>query len=565
MTSLNIAFIFDCTLLVLCFHVALLTARLAGAPGWREYRWFAAVAATGGLYIFHEGLTSFDWGDPASRAWKSRIGLCWALLHAGLWLEYSRRELQLPGSRVDRIARWALATALAATLLTPLVYRPLLDAPIPVRWLNATYIHNTGGPLAGPVFMLALAVIGLAGFRFFRAGRAGNRDAARTGAALILLVLLGLGDAGAALGLWNAPLLVGLGFVASVATHEMGQARRLAGLAISLQESSAHLAREVEERARVNASLDARVGERTKELADANRRLQHEMVERQKIELELRLAQKLESLGRLAAGVAHEINTPIQFASDSIHFIKNAMDDVVPLVEAYKTLEAATAAGNATSQMARVLAAQRENADLDYVLKNIPRALKRTLDGLDRVAIIVRSMKEFAHPDQKEMASVDLNRAIESTLIVARSEYDLVAEVEKKLGDIPLLTCYAGEVNQVLLTILVNAAHAIEEVVRGTGQKGLIRIETALDGDAVMISISDTGAGIPAGIQERIFDPFFTTKDVGKGTGQGLAIARATVVGKHGGRLTFETCAGKGTTFFVRLPIAPKHSAAIAG
>ena len=191
---------------------------------------------------------------------------------------------------------------------------------------------------------------------------------------------------------------------------------------------------------------------------------------------------------------------------------------------------------------------------------HVPRALDRSLEGLSRVAEIVRSMKEFAHPDQTTMGTLDLNKAIESTLTVARGEYKLVAEVEKQLGEIPPICGFAGEINQVLLNILVNAAHAIEDVVRDTDKKGVIRIETAQVGDSVSISISDTGGGIPASIHDQIFDPFFTTKAVGKGTGQGLAIARSVIQEKHGGSLTFDTAIGKGTTFTVRLPIAGKTS-----
>jgi two-component system NtrC family sensor kinase len=195
-----------------------------------------------------------------------------------------------------------------------------------------------------------------------------------------------------------------------------------------------------------------------------------------------------------------------------------------------------------------------DQADLAYVLENVPTALSRSMDGIGRVATIVRSMKEFAHPDQKDKAVIDLNQAIASTLAISRNEYKYVAEVETDFGELTPVTCHGGEVNQAVLNLIVNAAHAIADVVRGTDRKGLIRISTRLEPGWVVIAISDTGGGIPEHVRERIFDPFFTTKEVGKGTGQGLFIARSVVTEKHGGTLTFTTQIGAGTTFFVRLP-----------
>jgi len=176
----------------------------------------------------------------------------------------------------------------------------------------------------------------------------------------------------------------------------------------------------------------------------------------------------------------------------------------------------------------------------------------------------VRSMKEFAHPDRKEMTQVDINQAIRSTLIIASNEYKYVAEVETGFSEIPPVNCYAGEINQVVLNLIVNAAHAIGDVVKGTPAKGKITVATRSHEDFVEIAIADTGKGIPVDVRSRIFDPFFTTKEVGKGTGQGLAIARSVVVDKHGGTLTFETEVGKGTTFFIRLPIAGADSSSAA-
>jgi len=185
----------------------------------------------------------------------------------------------------------------------------------------------------------------------------------------------------------------------------------------------------------------------------------------------------------------------------------------------------------------------------------VPGSFASCEDGISRISTIVRAMKEFAHPDQKEKAPADLNQALRTTLAIAKNEYKYVADVTTELGELPPVFCYVGELNQVFLNLIVNATHAIGDVVGPRGGKGTIRIRTSRDGDLVRVDITDTGAGIPEPIRHRIFDPFFTTKEVGKGTGQGLAIARSTVVTKHRGCLTFETEIGKGTTFIVRLPI----------
>jgi signal transduction histidine kinase len=274
-----------------------------------------------------------------------------------------------------------------------------------------------------------------------------------------------------------------------------------------------------------------------------------------KLEIELRQAQKLESVGRLASGVAHEINTPVQFVSDNLHFLRDAMRDLAVVLQKYRSLHHTVVEGLPALDAATEVTHAERDADFDYLLENMPSAVDRSIDGLDRVATIVRSMKEFAHPDSKEMCSVDLNQAIRSTLVIARNEYKYVAEVETDFGEIPPVLCHAGDVNQAVLNIIVNAGHAIGDVVAHTNQMGRIAVQTRQEDELVVIRISDTGGGIPENVRNRIFDPFFTTKDVGKGTGQGLAIARSVIQEKHGGDVTFETETGVGTTFIIRLPI----------
>jgi two-component system, NtrC family, sensor kinase len=280
-----------------------------------------------------------------------------------------------------------------------------------------------------------------------------------------------------------------------------------------------------------------------------------DVTDQRRLEIELRQSQKLESVGRLAAGVAHEINTPVQFVNDSVHFVRDAVIDITRLIRAYRAYCAERPDGRNGSERAADLREMEEAADIDYLLDNLPKALDRSLEGLSRVAAIVRSMKEFAHPDQREMAAVDLNQGIRSTLTIARNEYKYVADIATDFDDLPLVTCHGGDINQVVMNILINAAHAIGDKVRGSENRGRITVQTRRDGDSVVVRIADTGPGIPDQIREHIFDPFFTTKEVGRGTGQGLAIARSVVIEKHHGSLTFTSEVGVGTEFAIRLPI----------
>jgi PAS domain S-box-containing protein len=278
-------------------------------------------------------------------------------------------------------------------------------------------------------------------------------------------------------------------------------------------------------------------------------------------ELDLYSAQRLASIGTLAAGIAHEINTPIQFLGDSIDFLRDASRDVFALLgELCKLRDAVERDAPPELQaLAAHSRATEEQVDLEYLHMNVPKAFDRCGDGLQRVSTIVRSMKEFSHPSRDEMEPVDLNRAISATLTVARNEYKYVAELETDFAELPPVVCHVNDINQVVLNIVVNAAHAIADAQRGRDRKGVVSVRTRLEGETVVIAISDTGTGIPEHIRDHIFDPFFTTKEVGRGTGQGLAIAWTAVKEKHGGELTFETEVGKGTTFYIRLPIVGKR------
>ena len=280
-----------------------------------------------------------------------------------------------------------------------------------------------------------------------------------------------------------------------------------------------------------------------------------DITERTRLEIELRHSQKLESVGRLAAGIAHEINTPIQFVGDNVSFLSGAFEELLGLCASYQAVCKRSVNGQVSAEDIAKIKHEEEIADLDYLHDNIPTSIAATIDGVSRVAKIVKSMKAFAHPDRGEKDLADLNLALRNTLTVAANELKYVATVETEFGEIPMVSCFLSDLNQVFLNLLVNAAHAIGDVVGKSGQRGIIKVRTYREEDFVVVAIRDTGTGIPANLQGRIFDPFFTTKEVGKGTGQGLALARSVVVEEHGGNLTFTTEMGKGTTFFIHIPL----------
>jgi len=274
-------------------------------------------------------------------------------------------------------------------------------------------------------------------------------------------------------------------------------------------------------------------------------------------EMELRHTQKLESVGRLASGIAHEINTPIQFVGDNTRFLQESFESFQSLLSKYQELRSAFASGTASPEILAEVQRLEEESDCAFLMAEVPQAINQTLEGVERVATIVRAMKEFAHPESRQMAATDLNRALQSTLTVARNELKYVADVETVFGELPLVVCNVGDLNQVFLNLLVNAAHAIGDVVKGTFAKGKIGVRTQAEGNTVLVTISDTGCGIPEANRSKVFDPFFTTKEVGRGTGQGLAISRSVVVDRHKGTLSFDSEVGKGTTFYIRLPVDP--------
>lgn len=288
--------------------------------------------------------------------------------------------------------------------------------------------------------------------------------------------------------------------------------------------------------------LEETVERRTAELKERTIQLQEEIRQRMELETQLVHAQKMEAVGQLASGIAHEINSPSQFANDNILFLKDAVEGFIAEIDR---------AENAPDEK-----------EMDFLKENAPQAVEQAKEGIGRITTIVKSMKNFAYRDAtSEKKPNDLNQAIRSTAVVATNEWKYHAELEMNLDEtLPMVPCNIGEINQVVLNLIVNGAHAIRDRFED-GQKGTLIVATNHypEKNCVVISITDNGGGIPEDVQARIFEPFFTTKEVGVGTGQGLAIAHNVVVKSHGGQIWFDSKPGEGTTFYISL-LTTQHS-----
>ena len=277
---------------------------------------------------------------------------------------------------------------------------------------------------------------------------------------------------------------------------------------------------------------------------------------RKHLESQLALAQKMESVGQLAAGIAHEINTPIQYVGDNAKFLQDAFSDIEALLDLYENLSLSVESKSDPSDLLGKINKQKQDADLEFIREEVPQAIDQAISGADRVASIVRAMKEFSHPGVAQQTAFCMNSALESTITVSSNEWKYIADMETDLSkSLPNALGFPGDLNQAFLNIIVNAAHAIEKRQETeSDHKGKISISTAHVGNWVVVKINDNGSGIKPEDRARIFDPFFTTKPVGKGTGQGLSITHGVIVEKHNGELEVDSEVGVGTTFTIRIP-----------
>ena len=282
-----------------------------------------------------------------------------------------------------------------------------------------------------------------------------------------------------------------------------------------------------------------------------------DITKRVTLERQLANAQKMESVGQLAAGVAHEINTPIQFIADNLYFLDNGLSSWSKLCDQLKALVSACKLGQETGVLCEEIEKSIDSSGLEFLKQEIPEAIRQSAEGANRVADIIRAMKTFTHPGERSKNPTDLNALIENTLTVSRNEWKYHAKLETQMAtNLPKVPCYQAELGQSILNLIVNASHAIKESFEEDENiKGILRVATQLENGSIEIRISDNGPGIPAELREKIFEPFFTTKPVGIGTGQGLSIVFSVITEKHGGTIEIENDPEWSTTFLIRLPL----------
>jgi signal transduction histidine kinase/DNA-binding NarL/FixJ family response regulator len=290
-----------------------------------------------------------------------------------------------------------------------------------------------------------------------------------------------------------------------------------------------------------------------------------DITEQKTLERQLSIAQKLESIGSLAAGIAHEINTPIQYIGDNARFLMQTFDAFMQMLDDAQSLSDKRPGDPGFDESFARFAEKVKDSDLSFIREEVPAAINQSIEGVDRVASIVRAMKKFSHPDREDKQPIDINSAIENTITITRNEWKYYSDISTDFDEsLPYVPCYPGDFNQVILNILVNAAQAVESKMKDEGGKGQINISTQNHGNTARIIIKDTGGGIPEAIRHKVFDPFFTTKEIGKGTGQGLAISHQIIVKKHSGRIYFEVEDGIGTSFIIEIPIETDNEPAKA-
>ncbi len=304
-----------------------------------------------------------------------------------------------------------------------------------------------------------------------------------------------------------------------------------------------------------NQRIEQLVEERTNELKQTLSALNTEHDQRVQMEQQLSEAQKLESIGQLAAGIAHEINTPAQYVGDNTRFIQGEFEGLLKVMDKYASQLDLNSPKQSWEERSKDIRATLDEVDYEFIREEIPAAISQSIEGIDRITHIVKAMKDFSHPGSSTKEPANLNNAIKSTATVCSNRWKYAADIEYDLDEAaPVVPCLLGELNQVVLNLIVNAADAIESHTP-EGEKGLICISTKTLESEFQIQVKDNGGGMPESVRNKIFDPFFTTKDVGKGTGQGLAISRDVIVTKHQGTLDCDTEEGVGTTFTIRLPL----------
>jgi|GEM_PF-3033785 len=279
--------------------------------------------------------------------------------------------------------------------------------------------------------------------------------------------------------------------------------------------------------------------------------------EKNRLKIELDQSHRLQSIGTLAAGIAHEINSPLQFTNDNIDFISNAYNDIIKLVSTYKSLMMSCYTDQDKANAKETIFSIEKKINLEFLTNEMPEALSQTKDGIARIRRIVNAMKQYSHMNNEEKKPANIIDTLENAEIISRNEWKYHADlVNNNDPDLPFLNCYEPELNQVFMNLIVNAAHATKDAVdKKIIEKGMIEVSARLRNGRILVSVKDNGTGIPDKVRERVYDPFFTTKEVGKGTGQGLAMAHKVVIDRHGGKIWFETEINKGTTFFVEIPL----------
>lgn len=308
------------------------------------------------------------------------------------------------------------------------------------------------------------------------------------------------------------------------------------------------LLRTIERERQARKASERLLEDKSRDLFLAKEKVQEQYESLKETQGQLLHSEKMASVGQLAAGVAHEINNPVGFVTSNVQTLTDYVGVYHTLLHSYADLVAAYESGDSESQatLTKQIQEVRDEEDLDYVIDDTAELLKESHDGLVRVREIVQNLKSFVHLDKSEEQLADINAGLEATLKVVWNELKYKCELETHFGELPRLRCFAGELNQVFLNLIVNAAQAIE------GQ-GTVTIKTDFDSDNLYVRVSDTGKGIAEEHLAQLFDPFFTTKPVGEGTGLGLSVSYG-IIQKHNGDITVDSALGEGTTFTVRLP-----------